>query len=153
MDDTTSYYFVHSYALPLTAETVPYAAATTRYGDEVFVSAVRFQNVFATQFHPEKSGEAGLAVIRAFLEMPVTATGAGVSDRSVTAWMDATRVDRLTKRIVACLDVRSNDAGDLIVTKGDQYDVREKPATDGDRGSVRNLGKPVELAERYYREG
>lgn len=52
----------------------------------------------------------------------------------------------LSKRIIACLDVRSNDRGDLVVTKGDQYDVREK-------GDVRNLGKPVELAGRYYREG
>jgi glutamine amidotransferase/cyclase len=33
-----------------------------------------------------------------------------------------------------------------VVTKGDQYDVREK-------GEVRNLGKPVELARRYYEEG
>ncbi|MDT8334131.1 MAG: imidazole glycerol phosphate synthase subunit HisF [Desulfurivibrionaceae bacterium] len=33
-----------------------------------------------------------------------------------------------------------------MVTKGDQYDVREK-------GEVRNLGKPVELARRYYEEG
>jgi len=52
----------------------------------------------------------------------------------------------LAKRIIACLDVRANDAGDLVVTKGDQYDVREK-------GSVRNLGKPVDLARRYYEEG
>jgi glutamine amidotransferase/cyclase len=53
---------------------------------------------------------------------------------------------RLAKRIIACLDVRSNDRGDLVVTKGDQYDVREA-------GDVRNLGKPVDLAGRYYREG
>ncbi|NPA49404.1 MAG: imidazole glycerol phosphate synthase subunit HisF, partial [Thermodesulfobacteria bacterium] len=53
---------------------------------------------------------------------------------------------RLAKRIVACLDVRTNDEGDLVVTKGDQYDVREA-------GRVRNLGKPVELARRYYTEG
>ena len=53
---------------------------------------------------------------------------------------------RLAKRIIACLDVRSNDQGDLVVTKGDRYDVREK-------GIVRNLGKPVELARRYYGEG
>jgi len=52
----------------------------------------------------------------------------------------------LAKRIIACLDVRSNDEGDLVVTKGDQYDVRED-------GSVRNLGKPVELAKQYYEEG
>ena len=31
----------------------------------------------------------------------------------------------LAKRVIACLDVRANDAGDLVVTKGDQYDVRE----------------------------
>lgn len=60
------------------------------------------------------------------------------------------------KRVVVALDVRSNDAGDLVVTKGDQYDVREKDddssATTG-RGGVRNLGKPVQLAARYYDEG
>ena len=44
------------------------------------------------------------------------------------------------------LDVRSNDLGDLVVTKGDQYDVREN-------GDVRNLGKPVELARTYYEQG
>lgn len=62
----------------------------------------------------------------------------------------------LTKRVVVALDVRSNDRGDLVVTKGDQYDVRENEkegVTDGSRGSVRNLGKPVALATRYYREG
>jgi glutamine amidotransferase/cyclase len=31
----------------------------------------------------------------------------------------------LAKRVVVALDVRTNDAGDLVVTKGDQYDVRE----------------------------
>lgn len=28
-------------------------------------------------------------------------------------------------KVIACLDVRANDNGDLVVTKGDQYDVRE----------------------------
>ena len=28
-------------------------------------------------------------------------------------------------QVIACLDVRTNDEGDLVVTKGDQYDVRE----------------------------
>jgi hypothetical protein len=36
-------------------------------------------------------------------------------------------------------------AGDLVVTKGDQYDVREK---EGEK-DVRNLGKPVDLAARW----
>ena len=74
---------------------------------------------------------------------------------------------QLVKRVVVALDVRSNDFGDLVVTKGDQYDVREKTTDeDGDnggssgggekivgRGGVRNLGKPVQLASRYYTEG
>ena len=37
--------------------------------------------------------------------------------------------------------MRTNDSGDLVVTKGDQYDVRGG-------GDVRNLGKPVSLAQR-----
>lgn len=32
----------------------------------------------------------------------------------------------LRKRVIACLDVRMNDSGDIVVTKGDQYDVRHK---------------------------
>jgi glutamine amidotransferase/cyclase len=111
---------------------------------------------------------------------------------------------RVAKRVIACLDVRSNDTGDLVVTKGDQYDVRERPVGGGGgvavharleaaavgllaccvawpgwleawscmfmrvdvrvtgagqdggeegRGEVRNLGKPVALAKRYYDEG
>ena len=58
---------------------------------------------------------------------------------------------------MVALDVRQNDDGDLVVTKGDQYDVREKEttttATDGSGRKVRNLGKPVSLASRYYKEG
>jgi glutamine amidotransferase/cyclase len=49
----------------------------------------------------------------------------------------------------SCLDVRTNDAGDLVVTKGDQYDVRENTSS----GHVRNMGKPVDLCTRYYQEG
>ena len=56
----------------------------------------------------------------------------------------------LAKRVIACLDVRANDAGDLVVTKGDQYDVRDKGTTAND---VRNLGLPVQLAGRYFMEG
>ena len=56
--------------------------------------------------------------------------------------------------MIACLDVRANDAGDLVVTTGDQYDVREaKSDGSGAGGEVRNLGKPVMLAQRYYDEG
>lgn len=45
------------------------------------------------------------------------------------------RVSGLAKRVVVALDVRSNDNGDLVVTKGDQYDVREGGTASG--GEVR----------------
>ena len=66
--------------------------------------------------------------------------------------MDIAATTQLVKRVVVALDVRSNDHGDLVVTKGDQYDVREneKEGVVTGRGGVRNLGKPVALASRYY---
>jgi len=56
-------YFTHSYKAPVTADT----AATTEY-IEPFASAVERGNVMGVQFHPEKSGEAGLKILRNFLE-------------------------------------------------------------------------------------
>ena len=56
-------YFVHSYY----ADSVPeeYVIATSFYGHE-FVAAVGRDNVFGTQFHPEKSGDTGLAILKNF---------------------------------------------------------------------------------------
>jgi len=56
-------YFTHSYRAPVTADT----AATTLY-IEPFSAAVERGNVMGVQFHPEKSGEAGLKILRNFLE-------------------------------------------------------------------------------------
>ena len=61
-------YFVHSYRAEPTAANACWIAATTDYGKGPFVSAIQKGRVFATQFHPEKSGEAGLRIFRAFLE-------------------------------------------------------------------------------------
>jgi glutamine amidotransferase len=58
----TSAYFTHSYAAPLGADT----AAITIHGVS-FASAVERDRVFGVQFHPEKSGETGLAILRNFL--------------------------------------------------------------------------------------
>jgi imidazole glycerol-phosphate synthase subunit HisH len=56
-------YFVHSYhAMPIDRGIL---SATTGYGIEV-TAAVQCGNVFATQFHPEKSGEVGLQILRNF---------------------------------------------------------------------------------------
>ena len=60
----TRMYFVHSYAAPVDpALTV----GVTEYG-EPFSAAVAQGRVFATQFHPEKSGEPGLAIYDAFVQ-------------------------------------------------------------------------------------
>ena len=57
-------YFTHSYAAPVTAECV---ASTTHAN--TFSSVVERDNIFGVQFHPEKSGEAGLTILRNFLEV------------------------------------------------------------------------------------
>ncbi len=60
------YYFVHSYCAADAA--APYVAGVTEY-ERPFASAVWNGNVFATQFHPEKSGEAGLALLKNFISL------------------------------------------------------------------------------------
>lgn len=142
----SKYYYVHSYAVPYHPgpfEAQGWKVATAQYGNERFVGAIARKNVFATQFHPEKSGAAGLRVLKAFLDCkPVRMLPAG--QPTISAQLG------LTRRVIACLDVRTNDQGDLVVTKGDQYDVREKS---GSGGQVRNLGKPVDMARIYYKQG
>eukprot|EP00898_Chlorokybus_atmophyticus_P005640 jgi/Chlat1/6077/Chrsp4S06351 len=145
--DGNHVYFVHSYHASASAENEEWVLATTHYGYD-FVSAVNRGEVYATQFHPEKSGIVGLDIVGRFLagsEGHTTLNGFETS-HSQRKGPPATR---LAKRVIACLDVRSNDDGDLVVTKGDSYDVRE---THGEK-EVRNLGKPVELAGRYFQEG
>ncbi len=58
-------YFVHSY---YGAECEEYVSATSEYGIDVTAS-VENANVYGTQFHPEKSGEVGLAILKAFCEL------------------------------------------------------------------------------------
>ena len=55
-----SYYFAHSYYVPADAEG---SAATARHGME-FTAMVRRGNLFGTQFHPEKSGAAGVTLLK-----------------------------------------------------------------------------------------
>ncbi len=132
------FYFVHSFKGVPSEENKDWLLTTTDYG-EPFISSVSKGRVIATQFHPEKSGQAGLRLFGNFLkDVEEIRIDPGVAGKAGET--------RIAKRIIACLDVRSNDVGDLVVTKGDQYDVREK-------GEVRNLGKPVELAGRYYEKG
>ena len=148
LNPDSKYYYVHTYAAPYkpgNLENEGWSVATATYKDEEFIGAVARGNIFATQFHPEKSGQAGLRTIRAFLN----------GDQFQSLNQSPTigkKEDGLTRRIIACLDVRTNDTGDLVVTKGDQYDVREKSGVEAG-GQVRNLGKPVDMAKKYYEQG
>lgn len=147
LHNDSKYYYVHSYAapyLPGVLEREGWDVATAKYGKEQFVGAIAKGKLLATQFHPEKSGVAGLRVLKAFLE--------GRQWESRREGPSSIACQGLTRRIIACLDVRTNDQGDLVVTKGDQYDVREKGSATGE-GQVRNLGKPVDVARKYYEQG
>ena len=62
LDEPIWVYFVHSYAPEMSAEVV----ATCDYGGPV-VAAVQRDNLWATQFHPEKSGTAGLRLLANFV--------------------------------------------------------------------------------------
>ena len=154
LDPYKRYYFVHSFAAILNTEKEEalqnegWKIAKAKYGSEEFIAAVNKNNIFATQFHPEKSGKAGLNVIENFLKQQSPPLPNYGPDEKTLLMNDYSNYG-LTRRIIACLDVRTNDQGDLVVTKGDQYDVREK----SDGKGVRNLGKPVQLAQKYYQQG
>jgi cyclase len=145
-------YFTHSYAAPVTAAT----AATTVTGPNTFASVVEQGAIFGLQFHPEKSGDAGLAMLRNFCDRvagapgpapaaaPVRPPGAapgpapgrtpgagGLASRAA-----ADSAHHASKRIIACLDVRDGQ-----VVKGVKFE------------GLRSAGDPAELAARYNVEG
>ena len=63
------FYFVHSYrCVPEKSSEI---AATTQYGVEVCAAIVR-ENIFGTQFHPEKSGDIGLQIYKNFIDIART---------------------------------------------------------------------------------
>lgn len=64
--DNSRFYFVHSYYVDPENRSV--VAGTTPYGGIDFTSAVGRDNVFAVQFHPEKSQHAGLTLLKNFLD-------------------------------------------------------------------------------------
>ncbi|XP_039067201.1 imidazole glycerol phosphate synthase hisHF, chloroplastic-like isoform X1 [Hibiscus syriacus] len=131
-------YFVHSYRAMPSDDNKEWVSSTCNYGDD-FIASIRRGNVHGVQFHPEKSGDVGLSILRRFLQPNSRGTKNPTQGKA----------SKLAKRVIACLDVRTNDKGDLVVTKGDQYDVREHTK----ENEVRNLGKPVELAGQYYKDG
>ncbi|XP_014523891.1 imidazole glycerol phosphate synthase hisHF, chloroplastic [Vigna radiata var. radiata] len=140
LDDVGNHhvYFVHSYRAMPSDDNSEWISSKCDYGDK-FIASIRRGNVHAVQFHPEKSGDVGLSILRRFLN----------PKSNMTKKPGEVKASKLAKRVIACLDVRANDKGDLVVTKGDQYDVREHT----NENEVRNLGKPVDLAGQYYKDG
>ena len=162
-------YFVHSFCARANAANEEWVLSKTRYGSD-FISAVQKGNVIATQFHPEKSGPLGLTLFKAFLSS---------STDPDTFEKPAGKMAGLSKRVIACLDVRRDENEELVVTKGISYDVMENGSTDGEAASVskvslyktlrcidrflpcqpqkrmrvRNLGDPVEMSDEYSAAG
>lgn len=62
--DNEYFYFVHSFRAPVG----PHTVGTTHYG-EAFSAAVQKQNFYGVQFHAEKSGAAGIQVMKNFIEL------------------------------------------------------------------------------------
>lgn len=64
ISENENFYFVHSYfAVP---EDPSVTCASSTYGETIFCSSIQQENVFAAQFHPERSGHAGLRVFQNF---------------------------------------------------------------------------------------
>ena len=64
ISDGDQFYFVHSYYAKLVHEQE--AVSFTEYGNMAFCSVLAKDNLFATQFHLEKSGELGLKILKSF---------------------------------------------------------------------------------------
>ena len=117
------YYFVHSYAADVIGDT----CLTASYAGVTFTAMVRRGNLWACQFHPEKSGRIGLNLIRAWMQGVASSPSPSPSPSPFAS---------LTRRVIPCLDVRAGR-----VTKG----VKFKNNVD--------LGDPVEMAVKYAEGG
>ena len=65
LEDGSFVYFVHSYYPALCPDTI----ATCRHGAQLFSAALKYENFYGTQFHPEKSGSVGSAILQNFLAL------------------------------------------------------------------------------------
>ncbi|KAL2322689.1 hypothetical protein Fmac_027068 [Flemingia macrophylla] len=149
LDDVGNHhvYFVHSYRAMPSDDNNEWISSTCDYGDK-FIASIRRGNVHAVQFHPEKSGGEFYLPFYSFGSLLFSLIYRNLNHGGCKFFKRG-KASKLAKRVIACLDVRTNDKGDLVVTKGDQYDVREHTK----ENEVRNLGKPVDLAGQYYKDG
>lgn len=122
-------YFVHGFACRPADPAI--VTMTTWHGGPV-CAGVRLRNFEGVQWHPEKSGEAGDRLLRAFADR---CAGRDAAATGPSALMVGDR-DGLAVRVIPCLDV----AGGRVV-KGTRFD------------DLRDAGDPVELARRYCNAG
>jgi len=64
IENNTNYYFDHSFALSCDTQNI--ISSTVNYGNKNLIASIEFDNIFGTQFHPEKSQINGLRVLKAF---------------------------------------------------------------------------------------
>ena len=121
---------LHALATPRRSPATP--SPSTEHG-EPFAAVVERGHVVGVQFHPEKSGDAGLRILRNFLRR-VRLDLRAARCRSVPNVQELRTM--LSKRIIACLDVRDGQ-----VVKGVNFE------------GLRSAGDPAELARRYNVEG
>jgi len=133
----TSFYFIHSYYIQETERSA--AAAETHYHIP-FVSALEKNNIYAVQFHPEKSGPIGLQVLQNWTQIVRKTTKSFVGGPGgrfyKRAPLAAAGGTNLSIRIIPCLDV---DNGRVV--KGIQFK------------DIQDAGDPVQLAKRYNQAG
>lgn len=65
LDEGSFVYFVHSYYPGLCTDTI----ATCRHGKTLFSAALKYENFYGTQFHPEKSGDVGEMILKNFVAL------------------------------------------------------------------------------------
>ncbi len=62
-----SFYYLHSYYLKLDSKDKRFITSTCDYGNSIITSSIEKNNIFAVQFHPEKSQSAGIKLLQNFL--------------------------------------------------------------------------------------
>ena len=63
-----TFYFLHSYGVKSLKLPNYFNIGLTKYENKNFISIIEYKNIYATQFHPEKSGEQGLKLLKNFVE-------------------------------------------------------------------------------------
>lgn len=69
IDSSDYFYFLHSYCVKVTQENSASIIGLTTYAEQDYVSFIQHDNIVGAQFHPEKSGESGLKLLKNFMSI------------------------------------------------------------------------------------